>query len=135
MDNRGVLIKNANLSKNNDGAKAEEKHLLRFFSIRTSNRNILSVPLHPLGVAPGAVIIGESGVDPVLPGLASLFFSLGNKKKSQGVRSGLYVEGEVHHLDLLLGGKEVPDDARAMNPASTFSGLICFIFLKFTLNS
>ena len=61
--------------------------LLRFFNIRTSNTNTLSMPLHPLGVAPGVVVHGESEGDPVPPGL-----------------EGLHAEELPHQLVLQLGG-------------------------------
>ena len=54
------MIKNANLSKDNEGVKLEEKHFIK---------NQL---FHPLGVAPGVVVHGEGDGDPVPPGLESL---------------------------------------------------------------
>ena len=77
------------------------------------------MPLHPLGVAPGVVMLGEGGIDPVPLGLEGLHseklpcqvvLQLGKQEEVGGgqVRT---VGGLVHHLDLLLGGQEVPDDA------------------------
>ena len=36
------------------------------------SQNTLSVPLHPLGVAPGVVVLGEGGGDPIPPALEGL---------------------------------------------------------------
>ena len=100
------------------------------------------MPLHPLGVAPIVVVLGEVVATPshlvlnvstLRNSPAILLFSLGNKKKLQGARFR-HLGGVVHHLDPLLGGHKVPDDAHGalfqwrIKPASFFSGLVCFIF-------
>ena len=74
------------------------------------------MPLHPLGVGPGVVILGEGDGDPVPPGLEGLHAEdLPRQLVLQHGDKVRTVGGVVHHLDLLLGGQEVPDNVRGVN--------------------
>ena len=42
---------------------------MMFFDIGSSYMETLSVPLKPILVAPGEVVFGEGGSDPIPPGL------------------------------------------------------------------
>lgn len=45
---------------------------MMFFDIGSSYMETLSVPLKPILVAPGEVVFGEGGSDPIPPGLKCL---------------------------------------------------------------